>query len=301
MASNENNKDQDLFENWVSASSEFWGTFNKIAKNGISGHAVNGGDAGKFEGITNESLDIAMRTWKTFFSMLSNPEKIMELNTPSDKINGEDSFKKFISVLEKGFETITNTLNEKAGKIGNKIEGMDFDKFDREMFNAWAGIYQEEIRKIYNLPQVGLWREYQEKATQAIDKYNLFNASLIEFMYFLYLPVERSLKNFQKELLDKMEKGQVPDDFSSIYSDCIKKLENDYSTMFHSREYTNVMGRALEGLCDFRLAKNSIVEDMLKTSPIPVQSDLDELYKEIHAMKRRIRTLEKEIETRDFV
>lgn len=301
MASDEKNNKQDIFENWVSASNEFWGTFNKMAKKGFNSQTVKDGDADQFAVRANESMELSMRTWKTFFSMLSNPEKIMELNTPSDKINGEDSFKKFISVLEKGFETLTNTLNEKAGKIGSKIESMDFDKFDREVFNAWAGIYQDEIRKIYNLPQVGLWREYQEKISQAMDKYNLFNASLIEFMYFLYLPMERSLKNFQKELLDKMDEGQVPDDFNSIYNDCLKKLESDYSTMFHSKEYTNVMGRALEGLCDFRLAKNSIVEDMLKTSPIPVQSDLDELYKEMLVMKKRIRTLEKEREARDFV
>jgi len=301
MASNEKNKDQDIFENWVTASSEFWGNFSKMAKGESLSQILKDSDTRQFAGFSNESVDIAMKTWKTFFSMLSNPDKIMELNTPSDNKSGEESFKKFISVLEKGFETFTKTINEKAGKISNKIDGIDFDKFDREIFNAWAGIYQDEIRKIYNLPQVGLWRESQEKTAQAMDKYNLFNASLIEFMYFLYLPVERSLKNFQKELLGKMEQGQIPDDLNSIYTNCLKKLENDYSAMFHSKEYTNVMGRALEGLCDFRLAKNSIMEDMLKTSPIPVQSDLDELYREVYVMKKRIRTLEKELEVKDFV
>lgn len=301
MASNEKKKDQDVFENWVSASSEFWGTMNKIAKGDYLKEFMEVKEAGKYANLANESMDVAMKTWKTFFAMLSNPEKIMELNTPSDKGGDHESFKNFLAVLEKGFESFAHTLNEKAGKIGSKIEGLDFEKFDREIFNAWAGIYQDEIRKIYELPQVGLWREYQERAVRAMDKYNMFNASLIEFAYFLYLPLERSLKNFQKELLDKMDKGQTPEDLNSMYNDWLKKLENDYATMFHSREYTNAMGRALEGLCDYRLAKNSIVEDMLKTSPVPVQSDLDDLYKEIYFMKKRIRTLEKEIEIRDLV
>lgn len=301
MASNEKGKDQEMFENWISASNDFWGSLNKIAKGDFFNQILKGGEADKMSGFANESMDMAMKTWKTFFSMLSNPEKIKELNTPSDNSDGDESFKRFLSVIEKGIETFVSSVTEKAGKIGSKIEGIDYDKFDREIFNAWAGIYQDEIRNIYKLPQVGLWREYQERAAMAMDKYNMFNATLIEFMYFLYLPFERSLKNSQKDILDNMEQGKTPEDISILYNDWLKKLENDYATMFHSREYTNAMGRALEGLCDLRLAKNSVVEDMLKTSPVPVLSDMDDLYKEIYTMKKRLRALEKECEARDLV
>ena len=301
MASNEKSRDQEMFENWVSASNEFWGTLNKMAKGDVLDRIMKENESGKFAGFANDSMDIAMKTWKTFFSMLSNPEKLKDLNTPGEKNGGDESFKRFLGVIEKGFETLVSHFSEKADRIGKKIEGIDFDKFDREVFNAWAELYQEEIRRFYNLPQVGLWREYQERMAKAYDKYNLFNASVIEFMYFLYLPVEKSMKSFQKDLLDRMEQGQTPEDLQSCYNDWLKKLEGDYATMFHSKEYTNAMGRALEGLCDFRLARNSIVEDMLKTSPVPVQSDLDDLYKEIYAMKKRLRTLEKERETGDLV
>lgn len=301
MASNEKGKDQEMFENWISASNEFWGTLNKISKGDVFSQFAKDSETGKIAGFANESMNMAMKTWKTFFSMLSDPEKLRELNNPSAAEAGDDSFKKFLSVVEKGFETLVSTITEKAGKIGSKMEGIDFDRFDREIFNAWAATYQEEIRNFYKLPQVGLWREYQERAAKAMDKYNMFNASLIEFMYFLYLPFERSLKNSQKELLDKMEHGKTPDDMNSFYNDWLKKLENDYATMFHSKEYTNAMGRALEGMCDFRLAKNGMLEDMLKTSPIPVSSDMDDLYKEIYIMKKRLKVLEKERETRDLV
>jgi hypothetical protein len=301
MVSNEKGGNQEMFENWVSISNEFWGSLNKMAKGDLLSQMMKNSESGKFEGFANDSMEIAMKTWKTFFSMLSNPEKLKDLNTPGENPAGEEAFKKFLGVIEKGFETLVGNFSEKADRINKKIENIDFDRFDREVFNAWAELYKEEVSRIYNLPQVGLWREYQERMAKAFDKYNLFNASLIEFMYFLYLPVEKSLKSFQKELIDKMEQGQTPEDIQACYNNWLKKLEGDYATMFHSREYTNAMGRALEGLCDFRLAKNSIVEDLLKTAPVPVQSDLDDLYREIHMMKKRIRTLEKELETGDLV
>jgi len=41
-------------------------------------------------------------------------------------------------------------------------------------------------------------------------------------------------------------------------------------------------------------ARNAITQDLLKTMAVPTQDELDELYKELYQLKKRIKILEKE-------
>ena len=74
----------------------------------------------------------------------------------------------------------------------------------------------------------------------------------------------------------------------------LKQLENHYMSMFKSTEYTNALGKVIEALSDFMSARQQIVQDTFKAFGVPVEKDLDELYKDIYQLKKRIRLLEKE-------
>ena len=54
------------------------------------------------------------------------------------------------------------------------------------------------------------------------------------------------------------------------------------------------MGRALDTLQEFLKARDAVIQDWLKAMAMPTQTDLDDLYKEMHLLKKRIRKLEKE-------
>lgn len=43
------------------------------------------------------------------------------------------------------------------------------------------------------------------------------------------------------------------------------------------------------------MARQEILEDTLKMLPVSTQKEMDELYKEIYAVKRRVRVVEKKI------
>jgi polyhydroxyalkanoate synthesis regulator phasin len=73
----------------------------------------------------------------------------------------------------------------------------------------------------------------------------------------------------------------------------IKILEGHYMTLFQSPEYVNILGNTLVSMSDFTAAKNEVIEDMLNMFPIPKQKDMDELYREIYLLKKRIKALEK--------
>ena len=65
-------------------------------------------------------------------------------------------------------------------------------------------------------------------------------------------------------------------------------------TLFKSPDYVKAMGKTLDALEDFVAARNAVAQDLLKTMAVPTQDELDELYKELYQLKKRIKILEKE-------
>jgi polyhydroxyalkanoate synthesis regulator phasin len=46
-------------------------------------------------------------------------------------------------------------------------------------------------------------------------------------------------------------------------------------------------------MSEFSAAKKEILQDFLNTLPVPTHKEMDELYKEIYLLKKRIKELEK--------
>jgi polyhydroxyalkanoate synthesis regulator phasin len=121
----------------------------------------------------------------------------------------------------------------------------------------------------------------------------MFQAAMTEFLRLLYLPVTRSFGVMQEKLGEMVDAGKLPEDSKTYYQMWIKILEGHYMTLFQSPEYVNILGNTLVSMSDFTAAKNEVIEDMLNMFPIPKQKDMDELYREIYLLKKRIKALEK--------
>jgi hypothetical protein len=63
----------------------------------------------------------------------------------------------------------------------------------------------------------------------------------------------------------------------------------DYMTLLQSPEYVRVMSDTINALVKYKQAKEEVLYDMLNTLPIPTNKEMDELYKEFHALKKRVR------------
>jgi polyhydroxyalkanoate synthesis regulator phasin len=73
----------------------------------------------------------------------------------------------------------------------------------------------------------------------------------------------------------------------------LKILEGHYMNLFKSKEYTDALHRTLNKLEDFLIAKNEAMRDFLQLLPVVTQKDMDEMYKEFHLLKKRVKALEK--------
>jgi len=205
-----------------------------------------------------------------------------------------DILSKVVQASWRSYFYLQQQLLEKAGRIGESPRAFNFDNLDQEVFKAWTEIYEQEFQKFFYIPQLGLTRFYQEKISQSLDKYNRFQSQYAEFMHLIFLPIEKTFKVLQQQLSEMAQEGKLPENSNDYYKLFIKNLEGHYMSLFKSPDYVTAMNKTLDALEDFVAARNAITQDLLKTMAVPTQDELDELYKELYLMKKRIKILEKE-------
>ncbi len=162
-------------------------------------------------------------------------------------------------------------------------------------FETWVKFYEKEIQPLFKVPQLGLARFYQEKVNHTIDKFNLFQAALADLFQHLYVPVERSVQVMEQKIKELGKEGKLSNDFKDYYDLWIKTLEGDYSSLLKSPEYLQSLYRTLNALEEFRIARQDVLMDMLQMLPIPTNKDMDELYREFHSLKKKVKDLEKRV------
>jgi class III poly(R)-hydroxyalkanoic acid synthase PhaE subunit len=203
----------------------------------------------------------------------------------------------FLKIAQSGLNSFVHLQRQwlqRAGKVQESTKSYTFENIDEDAVKVWTQLYETELRKFFNIPQLGLTRFYQEKMIRSVDQFNIFQNTVAEFLRLLSLPMEKSFQVMQEKLTVLADKGNLPEDSKAYYQMWIKILEGHYMTLFQSSEYTKILHKTLHSMSEFSQAKKDLLQDtLLYTLPIPTQKEMDELYKEIYLLKKRIKELEK--------
>jgi hypothetical protein len=290
MSENEplKNPSNALLESWMKSTQDFWTFIAKFTQ--PSPHVLSAFQE-KPETALPKAWETALKNWQSLSSTIAEP------GTAESVLQGinilPETFLKLAQLAWKSNLQIQKKVVERTGKIGQKTEAYNFDNIDHEMFKAWTEIYEENFKQFLMIPQLGLSRFYQERLNLFIDKLNLFHASFSEFMFLLYAPVEKSFKVMEENLEQLSKDGKIPQASKEYYQLWIKILEGHFMTLFKSPDYARALNETLSKLEDFLTAKNEVLQDLLQTMPVPTNKEMDELYKEIHTLKKRIKDIEK--------
>lgn len=278
-----------IFSEWMKVATQFWGTMtgNPFNSSVTDPDRERRGSKARLQ----ESWDAGMNAWRIMGSMMADPEVFERVNKGAEAV--PDVFSKMLQSTWSGMFQLQMKWFEKAVKMGESSPAYSFENLDQDALRLWSEIYEKEFRQYLHVPQLGLTRFYQERAARLIDRGARFQTAIAEFLQLIYLPMEKSVKVLQQEMTDQAEKGEVPENSREYYQRWIKILEGHFMTLFKSPEYTKAMGDTLTALEQYATARNEALGDMLSIYPMPTQEEMDELYKEIYLLKKRIRNLEK--------
>jgi class III poly(R)-hydroxyalkanoic acid synthase PhaE subunit len=286
----------DWMKAWLKLASDGWGDIAKMWTSFLpSGTAAQ--DATASGGRLAEFLASNRKAWEAAANALSQPTVVEALLKGLQ--TAPDLSLRFLKTSTEGFLELQRRWIERFKKLGTPNEPYGFSDLDSEFLNRWTDIYKKEFQQFLAIPQLGLTRFYQEKINQTLDKFNLFQAAVAEFLHLLFIPVEKSFLVMQEKLAELAEEGKLPEDSKRYYQMWIKIMEGHYMTLFQSSDYTQTLSRTLEALNQFMAARQEVLEDALKLLPVSTYRDMDEINREIYLLKRRLRILEKTLTSSD--
>ncbi len=276
-----------FFTAWVKSAADFWQPFFKPAP------AASPAETGR-----ERPLERATALWQAAMKAMGAMSSAMGKPGNADALfNTADSLPQLaqsmcLSAMRTAF-VMQRQYMEKAGRMEVPAETRFFEFLDQESLKAWAEIYEKEIRPFLNAPPLGLTRIYQEKFQQTADRFNQFQARLMEFVNILSLPMEKSFQTMQERIAQLAETGSLPEDPKDYYNLWIKVLEGHYMVLFKTSDYTESLSGALNAFEDYLVSREGLLEDFLKIFPVATNKDMDALSEEIYRLKKRVRMLEK--------
>jgi class III poly(R)-hydroxyalkanoic acid synthase PhaE subunit len=280
-----------MFEDFLKASTEFWVSvaklpfiFSEAAGNDLWWEKVANGRA-------LETWESSVKTMQAISSLLSESARIEGI------FKGIETFPelmvKVVQPAWNGFFFLQQEWTKAAERIGESASAYNFENLEQDAFQAFVNVYDKEFRHFLNIPQLGLTRVYQENFRQAMDRLSIFQATMGEFMALLYLPVEKSLKVMREELATMADQGRLPESSKDLYRMWVKILEGHYMNLFKTPHFTQTLGKTVDAMSSFIVARKKIIEDALQFLPVPTQTEMDDLYREIYLLKKRVKELEK--------
>ncbi len=247
-----------------------------------------------YHGKPEEGWQALLKTWQTWSSALSSPQ-ILELILKGSNALSESSMRMARTTWD-GYFQLHQIWLKGVGKLGEEAKAFSFEGLEADTFKGWAEFYEKEIQPFLKAPPLGLTRFNQERANEAIDKFNQFQVAMAEFLHLLGLPVEKSLRMMQEKIDEQAKEGGLSENFKDYYNMWIKILEGHYMTLFKSPEYIRVLGRTVNVMEEYKAAREKVLADILQFFPVPTNRDMDELCKEFYELKKTVKELAKKFE-----
>jgi len=162
----------------------------------------------------------------------------------------------------------------------------------------WTDLIHLMSTKPQAMTSVGPMRNFADNskkiAAQLIDA----NEDLIEF--------NKHLMEYYKQLTDTWMESQkkvnfkapeIPNDVEQY--DAYKRVwidifDNDFTELFDSEKFGENYGKLVARELELTKHWNGIMNVMLKSANLPNKEEIDEVYKELHSLRKRVSKLESE-------
>jgi len=163
----------------------------------------------------------------------------------------------------------------------------------------WTDILHLMSSKPYALTSMGPMRAFTSNSKKITTELIQINETLIEFSKFMteyYNQLSNTWNEAQKKVALKYP--EVPKDLEQIESlktIWIEIFDNDFTELFDSEKFGENYGKLVSKELELTKHWNNISNVVLQSANLPSKAEIDEVYKEIHALKKRVIKLEIEL------
>ena len=238
-----------------------------------------------------------------FFKHMSDPAKYKEILDqifgfdPTAAFKITDQASKLFETLAGSSQGFTKTWMDASDKtlksFPHMMEGHpeEFMKIFHTLFSA----FDSTAGRAFHVPAVGKDREKIELILRSLDDLSVYLARKTEYEHMMYVTGTGAFEKIIATVADKVGKGEEIKRFDEFFDLWIDVSENTYYALFQTEDFSKKQGELLDASLNVRQHFFKLMELYLFDFPIVVRSEMDDLYKTVHDLKRKVRNLEKQI------
>jgi hypothetical protein len=164
-----------------------------------------------------------------------------------------------------------------------------------KVFHTMFGAFDKTVGRVFHVPAVGKDREKVELLLRSLDDLSVYLAKNTEFEHAMYVTGLAAFEQMIAAVAEKVSEGTEFKDFSEFFNLWITVNEKAYSAFFKTRDYAKMQGEVLEASLNVRRHFFKLAELHLYDLPIALRSEMDDLYKTVYDLKRKVKGLEKQL------
>ena len=163
----------------------------------------------------------------------------------------------------------------------------------------WTDIMHLMSSKPQALTSIGPMRAFASNSKKISTELIEINEKLFEFNQYMtdyYKQLSTTWGIAQKKV--NLKVPEIPQDVEQIES--VKRIwidifDNDFTELFDSEKFGNNYGNLVSKELELTKHWNNITNVILQSVNLPSKEEIDEVYKEIHALKKRVSKVELEL------
>ena len=160
-----------------------------------------------------------------------------------------------------------------------------------KMFDMWS--------EVMKLPTIGPMYAFSKDFTSYANEFVALGRIMSEMKVHLdkyWSMVNLAYSQASKETAENAPKQFVTkEDFENHRKAMIEAFEEAFTNLYASAEFSAVYGKLFSSQLDMSRALQSITERNFKALNLPTRSEVDEILKDIHELKRSVRDLRREM------
>jgi class III poly(R)-hydroxyalkanoic acid synthase PhaE subunit len=242
----------------------------------------------------------------------ASPDSYKELTDPAkykemlDRVFGFDptSASRIIEEVSKLLETFagssqgfTKPWRDATGQtlksFPSLMEGRpeEFMKIFHTLFSA----FDSTVGRTFLVPEIGKDREKIELLLRSLDDLSVYLARKTEYEHMMYVAGIRAYEKVIATVADKISRGEEFKKFDEFFDLWLDVSEKAYYALFQTQDFSKKQGELLEAQLNVRQHFFKFMELYLYDFPIALRSEMDDLYKTIYDLKKKVKSLEKQI------
>jgi len=180
----------------------------------------------------------------------------------------------------------------------------DISDYYKHLSLFWTDIIHLMSSKPQALTSIGPMRAFASNTKKITTELIEINEVLLEFNQYIteyYKQLSDTWTVAQKKV--NLKAPDVPQDVEQI--EAFKRIwidifDNDFTELFDSGKFGDNYGKLVSKELELTKHWNNITNVILESANLPSKKEIDEIYKEMHSLKKRIGKLELELKKKEM-